>query len=163
MEEELLSYAVLIRGVARDGFSFEQMYEAKLHELFLGEPDNLYYLELELMASDLPKTICYLWAHINWNKFDQSRSGKTLMDLIRPVYHSMNIRSFGSPNRVFLGGRWTVFVDLKGVIDSAGALRCCLQPAYGGICPDWAWRYTWRRAATGTQFGGKHPVGPRSV
>ena len=94
--EELLPYAVLIRGVICDGFPFGQMYEDKLHALFLAEPDNPDYLELELMGGDLPKAICYLWAHINWNKFDQTRFGRALMDLIRPVYHSMDIRSFGS-------------------------------------------------------------------
>ena len=83
--EELLPYAVLIRGAVCDGFPFGQMYEEKLHELFLAEPGNPDYLELELMGNDLPKSICYLWNHINWLRFDQARFGRALMGLIRPV------------------------------------------------------------------------------
>lgn len=94
--EELLPYAVLFHAVLADGCSLEQMYEAKLHELFLHEPDNQDYLELEWMGSDMRGAVCYLWSHIDWNTFDQARFGKALMDLIRPVYRSMGIHSFGS-------------------------------------------------------------------
>lgn len=89
--EELLAYAYLMG----EGFDLEKMYEEKLNELFILNPDDEDLLELEFLSSNLKESIIYIKTHINYKDLDIHKFGKEFMDLLKPIYKSMDINKFG--------------------------------------------------------------------
>ena len=70
------------------------LYENKLNELFIENPDNKDLFELELVSNNIKGTVYYIHDHINTNKIDINKFGKTLMHLIKPFYENMDIKNF---------------------------------------------------------------------
>lgn len=95
--EELLAYAYLME----ESSDLETMYEEKLNELFLLNPDNEDLLELEFLSSNKKATILYIRAHIDYSALDCDKFGKTFMNLLRLIYQKTDIDRFG---------RWTYSV-----------------------------------------------------
>lgn len=90
--EELLAYDYLLC----EGFVIEEEYEEKLHELFLKDTtynDDL--LTLEGLCGKVKESVIYIETHFNYSYFDRVKFGKTLMDLLKPFYKSMDIKQFG--------------------------------------------------------------------
>ncbi len=90
--EELLAYAYLMG----EGFNIESIYEEKLNELFLLNSDDEDLLELEFLSGDIRESVIYIRAHIDYNTLDRKKFGKELMNLLKPIYKSMDIHRFGS-------------------------------------------------------------------
>lgn len=88
---ELLAYAYLLRS----GLKVENIYEEKLNQLFLADPENEDLLELEFLSGNIKETIQYIWTHVDYASLDHDRFGRTLMDLLKPAYKSMDLRKFG--------------------------------------------------------------------
>jgi len=65
--EELLAYAYLIS----EGFHLESLYESKLNELFIANPNNLDLLELELLSDNIKDSIVYIKTHIDYTTMNK--------------------------------------------------------------------------------------------
>lgn len=89
--EELLAYAYLI---GEDLISYA-IYEDKLNQMFLQNPTDEDLLELELLIRNKQETILYIRTHINYTDMDYDRFGRTLCELLKPIYESMDIHKFG--------------------------------------------------------------------
>lgn len=90
--EELLAYAYLLC----EGFDIEEEYEEKLHELFLKDSaysDDL--LTLEGLCGKMKESVIYIRTHIDYSLLDREKFGRTLMNLLKPFYRSMNTERFG--------------------------------------------------------------------
>lgn len=89
--EELLAYAYLL-GM---NLISEDIYEERLNELFLKNPTDEDLLELEYLNGNRKETVIYIRNHINYDIMDIEKFGRSLCDLLRPVYESMDIYGFG--------------------------------------------------------------------
>lgn len=90
--DELLAYAYLMSI----GLDIEKQYENKLNELFIEQPDNKDFFELEFLSGSIKETVIYIYTHINFTEMNYNKFGKTLMFLLEPFYKTMNIKRFSS-------------------------------------------------------------------
>lgn len=77
-----------------EGFNVENDYQNKLDELFLENPENDIYLELELMSSNIKNSILYIISQFDKWKIDYELFGKHLMKRSEVCYNSMDIKLF---------------------------------------------------------------------
>ena len=75
--EELLAYAYLL------GMDLipEEIYEEKLHKLFLENPTDEDLLELEFLSGNRKETVRYIRIHIDYNSMDFDRFGSAMYSL----------------------------------------------------------------------------------
>lgn len=102
--EELFAYALMLI----EGFEVEEEYDKKLDELFLSDPTNDDYLELESLGSNIKESVFYIMSHIDCRNIslekygrdidcrniNLEKFGKELMRLLRIEYDRMDIREF---------------------------------------------------------------------
>ncbi len=95
--EELLAYAYLIaEGFDEDfGMVLSENFENRLDELFIADPENVHLLELEMLGGNIKEMVIYVREHIDYSKLDRVIFGKTLMELLKPVYRSIDTGRFG--------------------------------------------------------------------
>ena len=95
--EALLAYAYLIaEGFDEDfGMGIAENFEKRLNELFIADPENRDLLELEMLGGNIKEMVIYIRTHIDYSELDRVIFGKTLMELLKPVYRSMDIGRFG--------------------------------------------------------------------
>lgn len=91
--EELLAFAYI--GLIFEIGSKWQEYEDTLHKLFLEDPQSDFLLELESLCGNKKETIIYITNHTNFDLIDDSKFGRKLMSLLKPIYQSTDIRDFG--------------------------------------------------------------------
>lgn len=90
--EELLAYAVLLG----EGFEIGERYERRLDELFLASPEDRDLLELELLSGNWKASGIYIRSHVDYSALDRRRFGGALMEVLKPVYESMEAQEFAS-------------------------------------------------------------------
>lgn len=90
--EELLAYAVLLG----EGFEIGERYERRLDELFLASPEDRDLLELELLSWNWKASNIYIRSHVDYSALDRRRFGGALMEVLKPVYESMEVQEFAS-------------------------------------------------------------------
>ena len=82
MEEELLVYAILFHeGI----LVTEDLYQKRLDELFLENPDNEILLDLE-WERDTKKAIIYIRTQVNYKKLNEDKFGMILMEKLKEYY-----------------------------------------------------------------------------
>ncbi|MGN0598491.1 MAG: hypothetical protein ACI4JK_01245 [Oscillospiraceae bacterium] len=86
-----MAYAYLLEN----GFDIERLYENKLNELYISDPNDSNFFELEIISGDIKASICYIKEHIDYPTINVSKFGKELMKLLKPIYYSLSIDSFG--------------------------------------------------------------------
>ncbi|MDE6592323.1 MAG: hypothetical protein K2K57_04575 [Oscillospiraceae bacterium] len=108
--EELLAYAYLIaEGFDKDfGMGIAENFEKRLDELFIADPENSNLLELEMLGGNIREMVIYVLDHID-HGMDRDRFGKMLMELLKPVYRSMDIGRFGI--RMFSLWEWMGWIQ----------------------------------------------------
>lgn len=84
--EELFAYAVLMCC----GFDLEEEYGSTLDELFLNDPTNSDYLELEILSSNEKESLIYIFSHTDSKLFDREKFGKSFIELLRKYYDSID-------------------------------------------------------------------------
>ena len=89
--EELLAYAYLLG----EELISDEIYEERLNELFLENPDDEDLLELEFLSGNIKETIVYIRTHMDYDSMDIDKFGRILFKLLKPVYESMEIHEFG--------------------------------------------------------------------
>ena len=90
--EELLAYAVLLG----EGFEIGERYERRLDELFLASLEDRDLLELELLSGNWKASGIYIRSHVDYSALDRRRFGGALMEVLKPVYESMEVQEFAS-------------------------------------------------------------------
>ena len=93
--EELLAYAYLIAEGFDEEFGIAELLENRLNELFIADPENVDLFELEMLGGNIKEMVIYIRTHIDYQWLDRVIFGKTLMELLKPVYKSMDIGRFG--------------------------------------------------------------------
>jgi len=88
--EEILVYGLLME---LDSMA-EKLYNEKLDELFLKNPDNPDLLELELICGNVEESIIYITNHINFNSINIEIFEKKLVECLKVLYSIMNIETF---------------------------------------------------------------------
>ena len=108
--EELLAYAYLIAdGIDKDfGMGIAENFEKRLDLFFIAYPENSNLLELEMLGGNIREMVIYVLDHID-HGMDRDRFGKTLMELLKPVYRSMDIGRFGI--RMFSLWEWMGWIQ----------------------------------------------------
>ena len=82
--EELFVYAVFLIN----GFDVEDEYNVLLDKLFMNDPENKDYLELEMFGGNISESIVYIFTHSDTESFDIENFGKLFVDLLRRFYKS---------------------------------------------------------------------------
>ena len=82
--EELFVYALFMRI----GFDVENEYDELLDKLFMNDPENSDYLELEILNGNISESIVYIFTHSDTESFDTEKFGKFFVDLLRRFYES---------------------------------------------------------------------------
>lgn len=90
--EELFAYAYLMIASP----DFDALYEEKLHKLFLDCPDNDDLLHLESLCGDVKETLIYISMHVNYHLINIEKFGGHLMNLLKPIYETVDITKFAS-------------------------------------------------------------------
>ena len=72
----------------------ENLYNSKLDELFLENPENPNLFELELICGNTTESIIYITNHINFNKINIETFEKSLVYYLKILYESMDIEIF---------------------------------------------------------------------
>ncbi|MDE6781212.1 MAG: hypothetical protein K2J40_07125 [Ruminococcus sp.] len=72
----------------------ENLYNRKLDELFLENPDNPDLLELELKCGSIKETVIYIRNHINFSNINTETFVKSLVGCLKILYYSMDIEIF---------------------------------------------------------------------
>ena len=84
-DEELFVYAVF----SNNGFDVEDEYNKLLDTLFLENPENEDYLELETFSGNMRKSVPYIFTHSDTKSFDIEKFGKVFVDLFHRYYESV--------------------------------------------------------------------------
>ncbi len=88
--EEILAYGLLMELDS----TAEKLYNEKLDELFLKNPDNPDLLELELISGNTEESIIYITNHINFSDINIEIFEKKLVEFLKVLYSTMNIETF---------------------------------------------------------------------
>lgn len=91
MDEELLVYAILFY---KKILAKEFLYQKRLDSLFLKNPDNEIFLNLE-WETDIKKALTYIREHFNYQNLDYEKFGKILMEKLKEYYDNcLDIKCF---------------------------------------------------------------------
>lgn len=88
--EEILALGMLIDW----NDTAEKLYNKKLDELFLKNPDNPELLQLELICGNIEESTIYITNHINSKNIDNETFEKSLVYYLKILYDSMDIEDF---------------------------------------------------------------------
>ncbi|MBR1555584.1 MAG: hypothetical protein IJ644_09380 [Oscillospiraceae bacterium] len=99
MKEELLAYALL----SDSGFDTRQIFEERLHQLFLEHPEiDKDLLEMECLS--IPKAMTYLRQHFDYENFSQDALQKYLILTLKAFYLKLPFMEFAQK----IAGLWDV-------------------------------------------------------
>lgn len=90
LTEEILALGMLIDW----NDMAENLYNHKLDELFLENPDNPDLFELELICGNIKETVIYISNHINFKNINTETFEKSLVYYLKLLYDSMDIELF---------------------------------------------------------------------
>lgn len=88
--EEILALGMLIDW----NDTAEKLYNKKLDELFVKNPDNPELLQLELICGNIEESTIYITNHINFKNINIETFEKSLVYYLKILYDSMNIELF---------------------------------------------------------------------
>ena len=88
--EELFAYAILLY----ENIVTEEMYQKKLNELFLKNPENEMLLKLE-WETDIDEAILYIRTHIEYKNINDEKFGKSIIKILKKYYeYCTDIKQF---------------------------------------------------------------------
>lgn len=88
--EALYAYALLLC----EGYDVWEIYSTELDRLFLDDPENDIYLQLEL-TPDIKQAALYIISIINKEAIDIEIFGQTLMRAVSDIYKKSDLQDFG--------------------------------------------------------------------
>ena len=89
--EELLVYAMLYC----EGFEVESLYQSKLDELFLENPEDELLLELEFLSGKMNESTLHLRNYMSTHEFNTDAFGAALMRELQNRYETLGLKEFG--------------------------------------------------------------------